>query len=56
MSDPREYALNHWRADESNSEHAARVESAEQQAGWYFTEATKPQKAAYDEATVAAKK
>lgn len=47
MSNPAEYALNHWRQYESADEHAERVQSAEQRAGWYFDQATKPQKAAY---------
>lgn len=50
MTDPRDYALNHFGKYETDADHAARVESAEDQAGWYFAQATKPQKAAYDEA------
>lgn len=50
MSNPADYAANHWRQFESADEHAERVERAEQAAGWYFNEATKPQKAAYTRA------
>lgn len=50
MADPREYALHHWGRYETDADHAARVESAEDQAGWFFAQATKPQRAAYNEA------
>lgn len=42
-----EYARNHWRRFESDAEHAERVEAAEAEAGRYFDEVTKAQKAAY---------
>jgi hypothetical protein len=42
-----EYAKNHWRRFESNFEHAERVDAAEAEAGRYFDDATKVQKAAY---------
>ena len=42
-----EYAKNHWRRFESNAEHDERVEAADAEAGRYFDDATKVQKAAY---------
>lgn len=42
-----EYAKNHWRRNESDVDHAERVEAAETEAGRYFDDATKVQKAAY---------
>lgn len=53
MSDPAAYAKSHWLRHETDAEHAERVESAEREAGWYFTRATAPQKAAYDAAMAA---
>lgn len=47
--DPADYARNHWRKYESDQEHAERVEAAEQLAGRYFTSATQPQLAVYNE-------
>lgn len=43
--------MTHYRRDdESNSEFAERLERCEAEAGWYFANATKPQKAACDRA------
>ena len=40
----------HWRQFESASEHAERVAAAQERAGWYFDDATKPQKGTYKRA------
>lgn len=50
MTDFQNYALNHWGKHETDAEHAERVESVERQASWFFEQATKPQRAAYNEA------
>lgn len=46
----QDYAKNHWRQFETAEEHAERVERAEHEGGWYFQQATKRQKAAWDRA------
>jgi hypothetical protein len=46
-------AKDHWRQFESPSEHAERVASAQESAGWYFDQATRPQKADYKRAVAA---
>jgi len=37
----------HWFRHETDAEHEARVEAAEATAGWYFRQATEPQREAY---------
>ncbi|MGJ5032288.1 hypothetical protein ACQR1I_36000 [Bradyrhizobium sp. HKCCYLS2038] len=43
MTASADYARNHWRRYEGAQEHADRVESAEENAFWYFAQATAPQ-------------